>query len=267
MSDLLRRSLAPLTDAAWKEIDDLAKLTLRPYLSARRIVDFDGPHGWELASVNLGRLHIAKEEADGVSWGQRQVLPLIEVRVPFQLNQMELDTVSRGAKDADLAPLEQAAAKVATFEERAVYEGFSAGGVKGIIETSSHKPAPFPADSQQEAQAVGTAIQALQRTGIGGPYALVLSIERYNALRQSTKTGYPVYRVIERMADGGILWSPAIAEGGVIISTRGGDYEMTVGQDLSIGYMKHDATGDELYLTESFTFRVFEPAAAVRLEG
>jgi uncharacterized linocin/CFP29 family protein len=40
---------------------------------------------------------------------------------------------------------------------------------------------------------------------------------------------------------------------------------MTVGQDLSIGYLSHGKESVDLYLTESFTFRVLEPAAAVEL--
>ena len=53
----------------------------------------------------------------------------------------------------------------------------------------------------------------------------------------------------------------AAIQGGVLLSVRGGDYELTVGQDLSIGYADHDRHTVELYLTESFTFRVLEPRA------
>ncbi|WP_437855915.1 encapsulin [Sorangium sp. So ce363] len=60
------------------------------------------------------------------------------------------------------------------------------------------------------------------------------------------------------------MWAPAL-EGGVLLSTRGSDFELTVGEDLSIGYDRHDKDIIELFLTESFTFRVLEPAAAVAL--
>jgi uncharacterized linocin/CFP29 family protein len=62
-----------------------------------------------------------------------------------------------------------------------------------------------------------------------------------------------------------LIWAPALKEGAVLLSTRGGDYELTVGQDLSIGYASHDRTTVELYLTESFTFRVLEDKAAILL--
>jgi uncharacterized linocin/CFP29 family protein len=47
-----------------------------------------------------------------------------------------------------------------------------------------------------------------------------------------------------------------------LLSIRGGDYELTVGQDLSVGYLAHSADDVELFITESFTFRVLEEKAA-----
>ncbi|HQH70228.1 MAG TPA: encapsulin, partial [Candidatus Hydrogenedentes bacterium] len=39
MADILKRALAPLTHEAWGEIDETARQTLGPLLSARKIVD------------------------------------------------------------------------------------------------------------------------------------------------------------------------------------------------------------------------------------
>ena len=60
------------------------------------------------------------------------------------------------------------------------------------------------------------------------------------------------------------MWAPAVS-GAVVISQRGDDHELTVGQDFSIGYLDHTATAVRLYLQESFTFRVLSPEAAVPL--
>jgi uncharacterized linocin/CFP29 family protein len=49
------------------------------------------------------------------------------------------------------------------------------------------------------------------------------------------------------------------------MSQRGGDFELTVGQDFSVGYLASDETAVQLYLEESFTFRVATPEAAVYL--
>ncbi len=265
--DILRRSLAPITDEAWKQVDLEAVRILKGNLSARKLVDFSGPHGWECAAINLGSLKVSgREPIKGVTWGQREALPLVEVRIPFRLKIWDLDNVSRGAKAPDLDPLIDAARKAALFEERALYMGFAEGGIRGLIESSSHKPVALSTEPADMIAAVEQGILAIEKSDIGGPYALVLGTEPYKRHMIGDPDMYPVRKQLAAMASGGIHWSPAL-DGGAVISRRGGDLEMTVGVDLSIGYKTHDKETVELYLTESFTFRVLEPAAAVALKA
>ena len=63
----------------------------------------------------------------------------------------------------------------------------------------------------------------------------------------------------------GAVREPPLLEGGIILSVRGGDFELTLEQDISIGFDSSDKDKVELYLAESFTFRVLEPAAAIEL--
>ena len=266
MTDILKRSLAPITDAAWEEMDDTARQTLKPLLSARKIVDFEGPKGWEFAALNAGRLALPKKPpAKGVGWGTRKVLPLVEARIQFTLNLWELDNVSRGAADPDLEPLEEAAKEVALFEENAIYNGLKDAGIEGILPTASQKAIKLPAKAEDYPRAVAQGIDALQADGIGGPYALMLGPAAYLTLTQAVGPGYPVKRGVESLLDGPICRSRAL-DGGVLLSIRGGDFEMTVGADLSIGYSSHTSEEVNLFLTESFTFRVLEPGAAVELK-
>ena len=267
MADILRRSLAPIADEAWKEIDKQAARILKGNLSGRGLVDFSGPHGWVLAAVNLGRVKAANTEpVKGVAWGAREVLPLAEVRVPFSLKVWELDNVSRGAKDPDLNAMIGAARKLAIFEEKAVYHGFKEGGIGGMLELSSHKAVPLAKDPAKFVGSVEGGILSIQKSGIGGPYALVLGTEPYELYMIGEPSDYPLKKRIDALATGGVHWSPAL-EGGAILSRRGGDFEFTCGQDASIGYRAHDREAVELYFTESFTFRVLEPAAAVELKA
>jgi uncharacterized linocin/CFP29 family protein len=84
---------------------------------------------------------------------------------------------------------------------------------------------------------------------------------------QAGKGGYPPHRIVRNLlGDGRITWSP-ILDGGVLMSARGGDFQLIVGQDIAIGYAGHDRDKVELYFTESFTFRVIEPAAAIELKA
>ncbi len=264
--DLLKRQKAPIVDEAWNQIDDEARRVLKLHLAGRKLVDFSGPHGWDLGAVNTGRLkHIDHGPVEHVGHAIRDVRPLIELRAPILLPILELDYAARGASDLDLDPVVLAAESVARAEDDAIFHGFAEGKITGIIEASPHTPIEVRS-SQAWPTAVSAAKEVLRMAGIDGPYALALGIDAYDELTADGEDGYPLRnRIEERVTEGSLIWAPALKEGAVLMSTRGGDYELTVGQDLSVGYASHDRTTVELYLTESFTFRVLEDKAAILL--
>jgi uncharacterized linocin/CFP29 family protein len=264
--DLLKRKLAPILPAAFAAIDAEAARVLKLNLAARRIVDFRGPHGWELAAVNTGRLAKLTDEVDPlVHVGIRQAQPLVELRMPIRLQIAELDSIARGAPDPDLRPVVAAAEKVAHMEDSAIFNGLPAAGIEGIIPASPHHAHKLPPEVTHLPRAILTARETLRQAGVDGPYALALDAPYTAQVLAAAEDGYPLSkRLTDAVLDGPLVRAPAI-DGGVLLSVRGGDYELTVGQDLSIGYAAHDPHVVELYLTESFTFRVLEAAAAVRL--
>jgi uncharacterized linocin/CFP29 family protein len=69
---------------------------------------------------------------------------------------------------------------------------------------------------------------------------------------------------VRDLIDGPLVWAPGL-DGAVVLSMRGGDFQLTVGQDFSIGYLDHDAERVRLYIEESFTFWLQTPEAAVPL--
>ena len=264
--DLLKRKKAPITDEAWEQVDDEARRVLKLHLAGRKIVDFSGPHGWKLGGVNTGRLGPISKGVEGVSYAVRVVQPLVEVRVPFTMKSAELDYAARGADDLDLDPVIATAETVAHAEDTAIFHGFEAADITGIIEASPHKPIAVGTILDWP-KAVVAGLEVLRAAGINGPYALALGLQAYDELDADSEDGYPLRRrFAETLPDVSLVWAPALQGGAVLLSARGGDYELTVGQDLSIGYAVHDRTEVELYLTESFTFRVLEEKAAVFLK-
>jgi uncharacterized linocin/CFP29 family protein len=266
VSDLLKREHAPITPEAWKQIDEEAQRVLKLHLAGRKLADFSGPHGWGLAGVNTGRLrHIAKGPVEAVPHAVRVVQPLVEIRSPFTMKIMDLDYAARGANDLDLDAVIAVAERVARAEDTAVFHGFKDGGITGIVEASPYPPIDV-ATTLDWPRAVAAAKQVLRAAGVDGPYALALGAQAYTELAGDSEDGYPLRRRIEEnVIDGSLVWAPALRGGAVLLSQRGGDYEITVGQDLSIGYAVHDRDTVELYLTESFTFRVLEERAAIFL--
>lgn len=264
--DLLRRSLAPLLSDAWQAVDDEARRVLTLNLAGRKVVDFSGPFGWKLAAVNTGRLMMLEEPpAAEVKAGLREVQRIVELRTPMTLRQMELDSVARGATAPDLSEVVKAAERIAHAEDAAIFHGYPAGHIRGIVESSPHAPVTVAAAADWP-RAIGLAKDVLKDAGIGGPYALALGGAAYDEVTAGSEEGYPLRKRIERtLIAGPVVWAPALT-GAVLLSVRGGDFQLTVGQDLSVGYAFHDRENVELYLTESFTFQVLEPAAAVALQ-
>jgi uncharacterized linocin/CFP29 family protein len=260
----LHRELAPISDAAWAQIEEEASRTLKRHLAARRVVDVRGPSGLGLAAVGTGHLHSIEAPVEGVLAAQREAKAVVELRVPFELSRQAIDDVERGAQDSDWAPLKEAARKIAFAEDRAVFEGYAAAGIQGIRQGSSNTTVTLPPNVATYPCAVAQAVSALRLAGVNGPYALLLGADAYTAVSGGSDEGYPVLQHVRRLLDADIVWAPAIA-GGIVVSTRGGDFELNIGQDFSIGYLDHSATTVKLYLQESFTFLMLTSEAAVVL--
>ena len=264
--DLLKRNAAPMLAEAWDAVDDEARQVLELHLAGRRIVDFVGPHGWALAAVNTGELDLVDwQPVEGVHAGLRSVQPLVELRTPMRLSMMSLDGIGRGAKTPDLAEVAEAARRMAMAEDRAVFNGLDEAGITGMLQASPHEPVVVDGVSDYAA-AIRAAMTKLVRAGVNGPYGVVLGQRLYDEVFAAVEAGYPVVRQITRHILDGPIVCASVLDGGAVVSLRGGDYELTVGQDFAVGYAHHDRDEVELFLAESFTFRVLEAAAAVRLE-
>ncbi len=265
MSHLLREH-APITASGWELLDSEASERLAPALAARKLVDFAGPHGWEHSATNLGRVKgIANPPAKGVTGVQRQVLALVELRASFAVSRAELADADRGAEDADLESLDQAAHQIAVAENAAVFHGWKAAGITGIAEASPHKAIKLGKDCERYPLHVAKAVEALLAAGVDGPYGLALGPDAYTrVLETSEHGGYPLLEHLREIVGGPLVWSPGL-RGAVVLSMRGGDFLFESGEDLSIGYEHHDADAVHLYLEESLSFRVATPEAAVAL--
>lgn len=262
--DFLKRSLAPITEQAWVEIDQQAKEVLRGVLAGRRVTEVSDPQGWKCDSISEGTLTLVEESpVEGVNYGIRDVLPLVEIRVPFSLSMWELDDISRGSRTTDFTPLQEAARQAALFEDTAVFQGLEEAGILGIELEADNEPIEFSLNDEALINAVYNATQALSARSVGGPYALVCSKEVWAKIRTSNAS-YPLRKSLAQIVDK-IVLTPQY-DTNFVASMRGGDSELVIGQDFSIGYQSHTPTEVNFYITESFTFRVLTPEAFVELK-
>jgi len=264
MKNNLYRELAPITGAAWAEIETEAARTFKRHVAGRRVVDVSGPSGPDNAAVSTGRLLDVKSPAKGVVAHLRESKPLVRLRVPFSLSRNEIDNVERGAQNADWDPVKAAAKALAFAEDRAIFEGYPGASIEGIRASSSNKPVPLPEDPRHMADAIAQALTALRLAGVDGPYSVLLSADVYTTVSETTEHGYPIREHLNRLVHGDIIWAPAI-DGAMVLSTRGGDFDLQLGTDVSIGYSSHDADTVQLYLQETLTFLCYTSEASVCL--
>jgi uncharacterized linocin/CFP29 family protein len=260
----LHRELAPISEAAWAEIEEEASRTLKRYLAARRVVDVAEAGGTALSAVGTGHLRDIAAPGGGMVARQRVVKPLVELRVPFELERQAINDVERGAQDSDWQPLKDAAERIAVAEDRAVFDGYAAADIQGIRQGTSNPVLTLPTNVTDYPGAIAQALTQLRLVGVNGPYSVLFGADAYRALSAADDHGYPVLQHIKLLLNQEIIWAPAIA-GAVVLTTRGGDFDLRIGQDISIGYLGHSDTAVRLYLQETFTFLMLTAEASVSL--
>ncbi|GAA0993905.1 family 1 encapsulin nanocompartment shell protein [Acrocarpospora macrocephala] len=264
--DNLHRELAPISAVAWADLENEAGRTFRRHVAGRRIVDVAGPGGVLLSAVGTGHLQALHPHSEGIIVHARRSQPIIELRVPFTVDRQQVDDVERGAKDADWQPVKDAARQIAFAEDRAIFEGYAEAGITGLRAASANPAIALPPHVRDYPTAISQAVTALRLAGVNGPYTLALGADAYTAVSEAADQGYPIKDHITELVDGEPIWAPAI-DGAFLLSTRGGDFELHIGQDVSIGYLAHDTTNIQLYFQETLTFLVYAGEAAVALSA
>ncbi|ANI42072.1 family 1 encapsulin nanocompartment shell protein [Mycolicibacterium vaccae] len=262
----LYRELAPVTDAAWAQIEEEATRTFKRNIAGRRVVDVSEPGGPVTAGVSTGHLVDVASPGDGVVAHLRASQPLVRLRVPFTVNRIDIDDVERGSQDSDWDPVKAAAQKLAFAEDRAIFEGYQDAHIRGIRNSSSCPNLALPEDPRDIPDVISQALSELRLAGVDGPYSVLLSAEVYTKVSETTAHGYPIREHLSRLVDGDIIWAPAI-DGAFVLSTRGGDFDLQLGTDVCIGYLSHDAETVQLYLQETLTFLCYTAEAAVALSA
>src|SRR5262249_2872399 len=159
-------------------------------LAARRLVEFVGPLGWEHSAIDLGEaIPLEDVAAPGVLLRRRQVRPLVELRVPFQVERDEIERIDRGAQRVELSALREAARRFARAEDSALFEGWPEADIPGLVSESVHGGVALPEDEAQLPSAISEALELLREASVCGPYALALGPETHAALDRAAARG------------------------------------------------------------------------------
>ncbi|AVQ32004.1 MULTISPECIES: family 1 encapsulin nanocompartment shell protein [Fusobacterium] len=257
--DFLKRELAPITANGWKEIEERAAAVLSKELSARKFIRVTGPLGRDVTSVTTGRMDVKTK--DDIKYGVYKVQPLIESRICFPLSRWELDNIERGAKDVDYTSLDDGVRKAAKFEEEAIFKGLEDGQVDGIYKSSSYEALDFGKTADETLKAIFDGVLKLDAAFAKKPYVLVVSNEKWYYLNTVVKE-YSLPEKLEKILGQKIIVSKSI-DGAILLPYDDENIELIIGEDFALGYQNHNESVVELFVTESFTFRVLDPALIV----
>jgi uncharacterized linocin/CFP29 family protein len=267
MDILHRRGAAPISERVWKEIDTAVRKAAVHVLAGRRVSDFDGPKGWDYVASRLGTLRPAhsSRSAGSARLSVPEVALLTEIRADFSLPWAAVETFERGGPALDTAAAETAARDVAEAEDQLVF--FGNGEQRGIL-TSKDSPQLMLGDWSIPGRAVAdlmAAIDTLDRSGIAGPYAAVLDTKHFNDFwkAQASGCGYPASEQIKERIDD--VHRAVVLTGGAVFSLRGGDFVITVGGDLTVGYRWHDVEALHLFCLETVAAQLLTPEAVCLL--
>ena len=257
--DFLKRELAPITANGWKEIEERATAVLSKELSARKFIRVTGPLGRDITSVTTGRMDVKTK--DDIKYGVYKIQPLTESRICFPLSRWELDNIERGAKDVDYSSLDEGVKKAAKFEEDAIFKGLEDGQIDGIYKSSSYETLDFGKTTDETLKAIFDGVLKLDAAFAKKPYVLVVSNEKWYYLNTVVKE-YSLPEKLEKILGHKIIVSKSI-DGAILLPFDDENIELIIGEDYALGYQNHNETAVELFITESFTFRVLDPALIV----
>lgn len=265
--DILHRDQAPLSDRVWKELEEAVARAAKHVLTARRIATFDGPRGWDCFAAPLGTMTSCRTGDGKAAVCVPDVALLAEIRAEFDLPWAAVEAFERGGPALDTGTAETAAREAALAEDRLALLGDPIGAGFLASKESSRVALREWSAPEHVLEDMLRAVETLDRLGVPGPYEAILAPARYYAyLRASEHGGYPTARHL-REALAGVHRCAVLTDGGALFATRGGDFVVTVGGDLSLGYRAHDREGLRLFCVETVAPQTLNPQAVCVLDA
>jgi uncharacterized linocin/CFP29 family protein len=264
------RPVSPLglSDGVLAQIEAQALEKAKVVLTARRFLDFEGPLGAGIESLQVGPVHEGKLDGTEARISARRAVPIPTLYASFELPRRELEGAMSPGMPLDTSVAEDAAEEVALAEEHVLYHGVRELGIEGVLTHPSSKRVEL-GDWSNAGGAIGDVIAAADRLDadhVRGPYALVLASSLYNQLfRKYEGSDVLALDHLRRLADGGIYKSYVLEGCGVLISPEVGP--IVCAQDLAVSFLEVRESTLRFVVSAAVVLRLDDPSAACVLGG
>lgn len=268
--ELLQRSDAPFGQVVWEQIDQAVCEAARSNLSARRLLETEGPYGLGLKSLPLGERPVEGNGEDEVLVTADRAVPVPLIATTFTLAARDIANFVRQGLPMDLGPAARAAAQCARKEDQLLFHGSEALGMHGLL-TAQGVGSVNLREWKQPGDGVQDVMKALERidsAGFHGPYTLALDPLRYTALLKRYPQGSTLE--IEHMREvigGQVIKAPAIQKGGVLVAQGRYLASIVLAQDLMTAFEGPAGRAYTFIVSESLALRLAEPTAVCRLQA
>lgn len=258
----LNRETSAIAAAVWEQIDAVFIPMLSQRLKLRSLVGFT-PVPFETDAVATGKLKTLSS-ADKLSISARKALEMVEIRYDFDLPKSIVEAFKRDLPDFDDTVFKEASKRFSAVENSLILEGVKETGIEGILNKSPHKPI-HAKHIKGLIDAVGLMIAAFKSEFVEGPYKLVLSIATLSKMIAESEGGISIKSRLENLlgTDFFVVCESIGDEKILALSQRGGDFILYNGLDVSVGFSEEKADSYALFMTESCTFRIITPEAAL----
>ncbi|MDP0489268.1 MAG: family 1 encapsulin nanocompartment shell protein [Fusobacterium sp. JB021] len=254
----LNKNMAPISNEAWEVLNERTKEILVKIISARKVVSIKNVG--DLKSIPTGKINLKKVE--DMEYGVYDVLPLIETRFNFTLNRWELDNISRGDNNINLTNLDKAIFKAAKFEEDLIYNGLD--NVEGLINSCENPPMKIGETPKEILESISKAVIILKDKYISDKLDLIVNYDTWIKLN-SIDSHIPLIKRIKELIKGEVIVSKFTPKT-ILIPHKNENFELSIGNDFSIGYQTHTSREVTLFITESFVFRILDKELFIILE-
>lgn len=255
-----------VTEDLLSRIESAALDKAREVYTARKFLDFEGPLGAGVPSLQVGNLVEEPIGAGDVRIAARRALPIPTLHATFRLPVRELQGTLEHGFPLSTGPAEDAAEHVALAEEHLVFHGHRDLGIEGIVGHADTQRVPL-SDWSSPGAAIGDVIAAadkLDAAGAHAPFALVLAPALYNQLfRKYEGSDVLALDHLRRLASGGIHKCHVLRDSAALVSPDLGP--IVCAQDLQVSYLDMAADTLRFLASSSVVLRLDEPGAACLL--
>lgn len=265
------RDAAPFGQEVWDQIEAVARAAADEVRAARRLLEMIGPLGFAARAGVADDEPVVSDEAEAqVHVHMPRVRPLPVLHRTFALGARSVAAREASREPLDLSEAAEAARQIARAEDKLLFGGNAAAGVRGLFahEGAIELSAGDWADPARAADDLLGALARLDAAGRHGPYAVAVSPARfYQLLRPYPGSALTPHAQLLPAFAGGIVKAPGLEDGALVVVRSASGPRAVIGQDLSAAYDGREGIFHRISLVESVTLLPGIPASVAVLRG